>query len=292
VQGLKEVLEALAAVGLGVLVLPGAALLPRYPDPGCRPMDDIDVLVEPGTGLQVREVLRRCGMASPPRHEELFIRAELVLDLHADLLNCGRIRSRRLAGWMDPAAVWRDRTRDDLEGVAVEIMGPEDMVLYTVVHALRHSFSRFTWFIDLQLLLQLALDWDRLQEKAACYHLERPLGYSLLLLRERLGSDLPQVADTWVEQLTLGAVERRLLNHAFGQGRQGEWGDLLWSFSISSPWQRWRFLAETAFPRPAVLLQVFPRLPGPLFPLAYGLRLGQLLGRGARLISGMRRSSR
>ena len=167
----------------------------------------------------------------------------------------------------------------------------EDMVLYTAVHALRHSFSRFTWFIDLHGLLWQPVDWGRLRERAVNFRLERALLYGLYYLRERLGLELPGAARAWAAELTLGAVEQRLLERAFDQGREEAWGDLLWSFGISGFWKRLWFLAETAFPRPAVLLQVYPFLPKPLFPLAYGLRLGQLLGRGAKLASGIARRS-
>ena len=37
-QELGGVLERLAENGFEVLLMPGAALLPLYPDPGCRPM--------------------------------------------------------------------------------------------------------------------------------------------------------------------------------------------------------------------------------------------------------------
>ena len=47
-QELSGVLEAMSEKGFEVLLLPGAALLPYYPDPGCRSMDDIDILVQPG----------------------------------------------------------------------------------------------------------------------------------------------------------------------------------------------------------------------------------------------------
>jgi len=38
-------------------------------------------------------------------------------------------------------------------------------------------------------------------------------------------------------------------------------------------------------------LQVFPFLPKPLFPLAYGLRFGQLMFRGGRQLAGLMRKT-
>ena len=69
-----------------------------------------------------------------------------------------------------------------------------------------------------------------------------------------------------------------------------DWGEVLRVFNCGGRIKGAAFLLEFIFPRPAVLLQVFPALPRALFPLAYGLRLGQLCLRGgAQFIGGVRR---
>jgi len=286
-QELGAVLGELARDAIEVVVLPGAALLPLYPDPGCRPMDDIDVLVGPGEKSRVEQALRKEGFLSPPRHGDVFVRGKLVLDLHADLLNCGRISSRRHAGWMDPVEVWEERRRAQVEGTSVMTMGVEDAVLYTAVHALRHSFRRLVWFVDLHGLLQPPLDWARLMDKGQRYNLQRPLVYGLRFLRDHLQLDLPAPAQEWLERGVLPPGEAFVLEQAFRDRQRGEWGDLLWSFNVPGGLRRCQFLAETLFPHPAVLLQVFPYLPKSFFPLAYGLRLGQLLLRGGKQLAGL-----
>ena len=287
---LGEVLEGLAEEELEVLVLPGAALLPLYPDPGCRPMDDFDLLVRPLELPRVRAWLRARGFSHPPRHEDLWARRNLVLDLHADLINCSRIEARRHAGWMDIEEVWQDRTSVTVEGVLLATMCREDMVLYTAVHALRHSFRRFTWFLDLYFLLREGLDWERLMNKAQRYGLQRPLLYSVRFLQHKLHLDLPAPVLAWTMDFPLSPGEESLLEWSFRNRQEGEWGDLLWSFNIAGLMRRYYFLAATFFPGPAVLLQVFPYLPRVLFPLAYGLRVGQLLLRGSRQLAGLVRS--
>lgn len=264
-----------------VLLLPGAALLPWYPDPGCRPMDDLDLLVRPAAA-GFRGLLQAQGFAPLPRHPGLWVDGDLALDLHEDLLNASRIRARRYAGWMDPAEVWQDSRTACIEGVEVGVMGLEDMVLYTAVHALRHSFRRLTWFVDLQLLLQAGIDWERLADKARRYNLVRPLVYGFRFLQEQVACPLPEPAAAMLARIPLRPGEAYLLRQAFQDRRHGEWGDVLWSFSVPRLGRRCRFLAETCFPQRQVLLQVFPYLPRPLFPLAYGLRLLQLLLRGSR----------
>jgi hypothetical protein len=270
-----------------VLLLPGAALLPFYPDPGCRPMDDLDLLVRPAAAAGFKALLQAQGFGALPRHPGLWVKGELALDLHEDLLNTSRIRTRRFAGWMEPAEVWRDSRTACIEGVEVGVMGLEDMVLYTAVHALRHSFKRLTWFVDLHLLLQAGVDWERLADKAQRYNLVRPLVYGLRFLREQAGGPFPEPAAALRERVPLRPGEAHLLDRAFADRPRGEWGDVLWAFSIPHLGRRCLFLAETCFPQPQVLLQIFPYLPRPLFPLAYGLRLFQLLLRGSRQLGSL-----
>jgi hypothetical protein len=248
-------------------------------------MDDVDLLVRPGQAGMVRACLRDQGFRSPERHPELFARGDLLLDLHEDLLNSTRVRSRRRAGWMEPGEVWRDSRPVSVEGVRVLTMGGEDTLLYTALHALRHGFSRVTWFLDLHLLMQTGLDWARVADKADRYGLHRPLAYGVLFLQGQARVEVPGPAQELATRVRLGAVEEALLRRAFQERWRGQWGDLLWAFNVPGLAHRWRFVAETSFPRPAVLLQVFPYLPLPLFPLAYGLRLGQLLLRGGRQLA-------
>lgn len=281
-QRLGGLLAAMEAGPGQVLLLPGAALLPFYPDPGCRPMDDLDLLVRPEVEGRFRELLQACGFAAVPRHPGLWVSGDLALDLHEDLLNTARVRTRRYAGWMDLAEVWRDSRSTRIEGVEMGTLGLEDMVLYTAVHALRHSFRRLTWFVDLHLLLQAGIDWERLEDKAGRYNLVRPLVYGFRFLQEQATCPLPEPAIALLARTPLRTGEAYLLRRSFQDRCHGEWGDVLWAFSIPRLSRRCRFLAETCFPQPQVLLQVFPYLPKPLFPLAYGLRLLQLLLRGSR----------
>lgn len=286
-QRVGELVAGMETEGLAVLLMPGAALLPLYPDPGCRPMDDVDLLVRVTEVPRLRAFLQSRGFRAVPRHDDLLVAQGMALDLHTDLLNASRIGARRFAGWMDPEEVWQDRRPAVVEGARLTAMGLEDMALYTAVHALRHSFRRLTWFLDLHLLLEAGCCWERLAAKAERYELQRPLGYSLRFLREQAGLELSMRAESWLARIPRRAGEQYLLRQAFRDRQQGEWGDVLWSFNIPQAGRRCRFLAETLFPKPQVLLQVFPYLPRPLLPLAYGLRLVQLLLRGSRQLAGL-----
>lgn len=272
---LGTVLDRFSRAGGQCLVLPGAALLPLYPDLGCRPMGDIDLMVRPGTQADFAEVMSQSGGRPVPRHPGLWICGLTVLDVHEDMFNCDRIATRRYAGWLDADCVWAAARPLELGGVRALGLGAEDRVLYTAAHALRHGFKRLTWGLDLGWALQGA-DWPRLLERAAQAGLEQALYYGMVFWRVFYGGRLGTEAENWMAHFrvtrTQALLWRRLLAHRGASG----WGDALMACSIKGWRRRLLFGLETCFPRPAVMLQVFPRIPRFLLPLAYGLRLGQL----------------
>jgi len=144
-----------------VMVLPGASLLSLYPDLGCRPMDDMDVLAAPSDYRAVAVALRLCGLQTIARHPGLLVRRGLTLDLHRDPLNTERVPARSLAGGLDVETMWSRRRRIELDGMEVLVPGIWDEVLYTAAHAVRHGYSRLTWLLDLALLA------DRIDETLA-----------------------------------------------------------------------------------------------------------------------------
>ena len=288
-QELAQVLDEFKSRAVEVVVLPGAPLLALYPDPGCRPMDDIDLLVRPEQAEAAAAALAEMGFESPDRYDDLYANGALQIDLHIDLFHCERIAARRYAGQLSVEQIWAGRRLCVVEGVEMHVPRLEDMVLYTVAHALRHSYRRLSWLADLRLLIDRDLDWTYLFSTARTGGLERPLLYGVRFLQER--GPLPAPLEVWMEERDLSKIETWLLQRAFADRRCGELGDLLWSFNVEGTLRRLQFLAQTYFPRPSVLLQVFPFLPKPLFPLAYGLRLGQLMFRGGRQLVGLVRKT-
>ena len=286
VRQLSGVLESLRRVEIVSIVLPGAGLLPLYPDPGCRPMDDIDLLASPAKLPELRAHLLEMGFHSPERHPDIVGKGALQLDLHEDVVNSARVGARRLGGWMPLEAVWEERRTVEIDGVVIETLGLHDMVLYTCLHALRHGYSRLTWFIDLRYLLREVNEWDILFDRGRRFRLSRPLFYCLEYLRTRTGYRLPAPAQRWMVGFRFATGEGFVLTRALRDRDKGEWGDLLWSDNVSGIWRRSLFLLQTAFPGPEVLLQVFPHVPRSLFPLAYPLRIIQLLYRSGKQAAG------
>jgi hypothetical protein len=203
---LATALGILHDAGLDVAVLPGAALLCFYPDAGCRPMDDTDLLCAPGQTAAVAEIMMAQGWAATPRHPDLLSGEHVSIDLHDDLFHCARIEARRHAGWLDPSQVWSRRRQVCLEGHRVWVLEAEDEVLYTAAHALRHSYRRVTWLIDLALqLAETNLDMGRLRARGEACGLARPVLLGLTLL-EQARVNVPDRAQTWYRECQPGAL--------------------------------------------------------------------------------------
>jgi len=290
-DALGLLMAELMDAGLDALLMPGASLLPLYPDPGCRPMDDVDLLARPGHLAGIVAFLVSRGYQPLARHEGLLTNGHLVIDLHTDLVSGERLPSRRLATWMDPELAWRHRGFRVVEGYRLPVLGPEDEVLASAVHALKHSFGSLKWFLDLRMLLEEPLDWDLLRSRAERGNLGRVLAYSLRFLEQELGVELPAGVAGWGVAPSCGRVEEALLQRLF-QGRpHAEWGEVLWGLSCQRRRDRVRFLVEFMFPRPQVLRQVFPHAPDYSLPVAYVLRFAQLCWRGSAVLTNLARGS-
>ena len=81
-----EVIKALQDSGIPVIVLKGAALLETvYPDPGTRPMADIDLLVSPCNLNKAENILRGLNFFLAPTGELHYIKREKSLFTQIDL---------------------------------------------------------------------------------------------------------------------------------------------------------------------------------------------------------------
>lgn len=288
-ERLSHCLAGLEQAGIEVLILPGAPLLAHYPDLGCRSMVDVDILVESGSAPSIAAWLRASGFACPPRHPDLFIGNGLVLDVHTDLFHSERIAARGYVGQMRFDEMRARGIECDVSGFVLPALCPEDALLYCAAHALRHSYSRLGWLLDLRLLIESSIDETVVLHRAEADSMQRPLLYALLFLQRYRA--LPSHLAYWSSSRSVAIGERWLMRRMWRERRDRALGDFLWAFSVDGAWRRARFILETAFPRPAVLMQIFSFLPTSLLPLAYVLRLGQLLLRGGRLFASMVRNA-
>lgn len=191
----------LVGAGLEPVVLKGPAVAERYPGPGLRPMDDIDLLLPAGQHAPAVRHLRAAGWTvvrpeARDHYDTVLAHPEsgrLALELHYGL-EAGHERS----GALDPAALWARRVPSRSMGVDAFGLPLTDELVMLCMHAAKpfHGFSRLLWIADLAMVCGHAaeagspVDWP---EVAALAH--RAGGATAvaaaLALARRLGVDSP-----------------------------------------------------------------------------------------------------
>jgi hypothetical protein len=170
-------LVPLAEAGLEPLVFKGAALAARYPEPGTRPMDDVDLVLPPEQLDSGVAVLERSGWrVVPPQsahHEVILVHDHLPglpLELHRALATW-RERSNHLT----TADLWEWRAQGTVVGAPAFTLPLEEEIVALAAHAAKpfHVFDRLIWTVDLAVVVADAerngrtVDWDRVAALAA-----------------------------------------------------------------------------------------------------------------------------
>lgn len=189
---------ALRAAGIASLCLKGVALAHGYyPNPGMRPMEDVDLLVRPKDAPAAGEVLLRNGWTP------LFDRMERVLLVrHAITFRNARGRELDLH-----AHVIRGTLRSDLDGErwerAVTIddgaqgfraLDDTDQLLHVLVHGAESQPPTIHWMVDAMMILKRGpevIDWTRLLHDAEREGRGITIGAALAQLEQLFDAPVP-----------------------------------------------------------------------------------------------------
>ncbi|MGH9275054.1 MAG: nucleotidyltransferase domain-containing protein [Acidimicrobiales bacterium] len=197
----RNALQPLVDAGFEPVVMKGGALAARYPDPGLRPMDDVDVFLPPLQHDGALRVLLAAGWERRDRigrqhHEVPLIHPDvpgLPLELHRSF-STWSTRSSRLSA----NVLWRDRTPCTVGGVQCFGFAPIDELLMLVTHAAKpfHTFRRLLWITDIAVVVGAAeragrsFDWDEVASAATQARCTTALAVALTQAR-MLGIDAP-----------------------------------------------------------------------------------------------------
>lgn len=276
---LDALLERFSREGLPVILLKGAALARSlYPDPGLRPMKDLDLLVHPAdleraVALAGELGYRQEGPEITPGFERRFSNHKVLfkqpsrlicLELHWRLMGtfeCG-IRDLEDRFWaqvepLQPGALYAFTLK------------PAAQILFLCAHAfLGHGPGRVTlrWLADLDRLIRLVgsnLDWDRVLDQACSLGWEQALAQSLALLRLGFATPIPDTiysaldAGRWTGLFEVVPSEMDLL---LGQVKQ------------LSGIERLRYVWWRLFPSPAYMRRRYSLPARTWAPLCYPYR--------------------
>jgi hypothetical protein len=142
-RALVAAITRLRAVDIEPIVVKGWAIGRLYPDPGLRPLGDIDLCVRRADYRRARVALGdlRARTAAVDLHDgfgTLDEEAEEVLVARSMSVDCG--------------------------GTAVRVLAPEDHLRVLCRHLLRHGLARPLWLCDVAVALEerpRAFDWGR-----------------------------------------------------------------------------------------------------------------------------------
>jgi hypothetical protein len=169
---LAEILTAFQAAGIETLVLKGAALVHLvYPQPGLRPMRDIDLLVSKSQARQAQTLLAELGFHAPSPGDTLPAKhllaakrwvegMQVTVEIHHNLYTRGSPATELEA--LYPAAIPLT-----IEGVTTHTLSYEAMLAHIYQHLqtnLRLDSLRLIWIADLVSLAErfaAEIDWPR-----------------------------------------------------------------------------------------------------------------------------------
>lgn len=179
-DGLKE---TLAAAGIPALPIKGVDVaFAAYPNPACRPMTDVDVLVSPDDYRAAQHVLREEGFLPGPREPRwwpgrTFSRGGQAVDLH----------------WSPAAGLPPRRGMASLcyLGGGERALREEFRLLVAVCHHQNHFFSLPLLYYYEALLLAGRVSWPRYWPLARRWSAARATAFVLGLARSFFGGEAP-----------------------------------------------------------------------------------------------------
>lgn len=193
---LQLIIGPLVNAGLEPLLFKGPAVAQLYPEPGLRPMDDIDVILPPSQFNIALSAVKGAGWTEAAErtgeHYDAYLLhprvPDLPLELHRDIAVRGQ-RPNRLTG----EDLWQLRVPGDCFGASAYLLPPEENLVALAAHAAKpfHQFQRLMWSVDFAVVIGSSdLDWGRVQEFADRNGCATALAVSLRNAR-RLGARVP-----------------------------------------------------------------------------------------------------
>lgn len=288
-------LQKLAAAGVPVIVLKGAALAEAvYRDLSLRPMGDVDVLVRRDDLATTTRLLEELGYA-PMRAEthpgelaehenELAFckrgRVPAYIDVHWTLFDSPYYQTRIGMDWF-----WDTAQPVTIAGVPALMLGPEALLIHLCGHlALHHQTSGLLWWHDIVEVLTTTGDhiaWTELLAKTRQYGLVLPVRTVLTAAADEWGAPLPADVLAALRAVPHSRTEQRVFSWLTSTDRPA--GQRFWADLGSMPgWgQRLRFARTHLFPSAAYMRQRYRILHPLLLPFYYPYRWLRGL-RGAR----------
>jgi len=288
---LARIADAFRKSGIEVLAHKGPALAQfLYGDVALRQFGDLDLLVRPRDVPGAIATLCQAGyepqLQLSPRQARAYLRSgyEYVFGLAAqrNLLELQwRIVPRFYALDFNLDAMFERSVGLAVEGVRMEILWREDLMLALCIHAAKHGWEQLGMLRDIAALAASGPYWHQVSASARKIGAHRIVCISMLLA-ERLGCAPAPDAGSAEEIRTAKAIADGL-NSRLVAGEQVNPDSLRYFYDWWRYRERWRdrgrFFSRLAL-TPSVGEWQSVGLPDALFPLYHAVRIGRLGWRG------------
>jgi hypothetical protein len=264
VHDLKTILLHANEKRIQVVLLQGIALLDKvYKDIGLRPLTDIDLWILPENRTVFGNLMLQLGYQQDPVYPNTFSKGKTIVDINSHILWADRIKSRRLLLAKSQRSIHDGIDSLLFQGQPAGCLNAVDQVLYSSLHAFKHSVSRLIWLVDIKQLIAgwETADWKALLERAAELG-QVNIVYDLhYLLAQLFDFKLPTDMNAMTTGKDLPWLERVILDKRRDGRPLPDWAPLLLFSTGKDLKTRAYFVFETLFPRPAVLRQIFSDKP-------------------------------
>ncbi|MFO1431044.1 MAG: nucleotidyltransferase family protein [Candidatus Competibacteraceae bacterium] len=223
---LRQILSACEQEGIPVILLKGSYLAKQvYPEPGLRPMRDMDLMVRPWDLARAGAVSEKLGYAlNHPYNIEVETAVSRDIPTYKKRGVFGIEWHWRLSDPGDPLTfepdeLWERAVPMRVEGVSCFGLAPEDLLLHLAFHLAGHHLCSvpLRFLVDIDIVLgadSQRLDWQVLIDRARRWHWERCVYLTLRLATECFGTPLPErVLTTLVPE----PVEDEVMGWAYEQ---------------------------------------------------------------------------
>ncbi|HEX8458030.1 MAG TPA: nucleotidyltransferase family protein [Pyrinomonadaceae bacterium] len=199
---LRRLLKLFAARDIDAIPYKGPALAVKaYGQISLRHFGDLDIIVRRRDVPRIIDLLVAEGYAlHPPLNpvqQSLMLRTQCNLpftrDAHRLIVEIHwRVSARLFSSPLDEDALWRTLHAETFEGMQINALAPEDLLLSLCVHGAKHLWERLSWITDISQLLEVQTDlnWPRLLERARRTGTERMLLLGLYVASDLLGARL------------------------------------------------------------------------------------------------------
>jgi hypothetical protein len=244
-----------------VLALQGLSLFRLYGDAGLRPLGDMDLMVKPGRKGRLRELLKQAGYHAPyPAYPDILRKEAVLVDMHTHILNLDRIHSRQYIFPADLTSMWQRAGPFFDQQNGLLILDPFDNFVALAAHALKHSYSRLIWLVDLhKCLLEISANpggWEEIVKRARFWQQEKIILYALILVESILGLKVPLRVKYELGIGRLNILEKYILRLKIRGFSSNELCEVLWLCNIRDAGNKLKFIKETVFPRDEIMAQI------------------------------------